>query len=273
MKWFLASGVAALLFFAALPRIAPAQVPVPGIGGGGGGGGTPRFTLEPRVWFPRLKGDITVIDNGIGEKVDFDDDLGLDDRELAPGGRFSLRVGEKSHIRIGYHRLEFEGRRTVERSIEFDGTIFDLSQGVRSELELDLFEAEFRTPIYGNEGFDLLVSLGVEAMNLDASLRGTEALSGERAKESVSELIPYPTVGLALVSAPTSRIGLFVEARGLTIGSAGNVLDAEAGLNIQLTRRVLLTGGYRLLRFDADIDDVEGDFQLDGGFAAITLRL
>ncbi len=63
-----------------------------------------------------------------------------------------------------------------------------------------------------------------------------------------------------------SRLGLFAEGRGLTIGGHGTLFDVAGGATVKLDERLRLNGGYRVIGYDYQLTGLNAiDADPNGG--------
>lgn len=228
----------------------------------------PAIEIEPRYWFPGFELEALIEEDDIGTKIDFDEDLGMDDENFA-GGRIKLFTGDDSWIRIDYVPIEYDGDDVLKRRIDFNGETYTVGSRVLSEFNLE----------YGRFGWgwqfiniDDCVKLGTlleaKIFNLETQIATANGLIDE--KEDF--LFGLPTVGAILDIDPIDEINIFAELSGIKAGSYGYMYDAEAGVKIIPIDNVTVTGGYRIVKFNIEAGDNEAMMQLNGPFVGVSVR-
>src|SRR5947209_753526 len=91
-------------------------------------------------------------------------------------------------------------------------------------------------------------------------------------RETEKFAIALPSIGLAIDWSPHPVVDLFAEVSGLTLGDRGHVVDAEAGVRVNLTRFFAIIGGYRLFEVRGEEDSSFARLRLSGPFVGATLR-
>ena len=244
-----------LVLFVALPGVAEAQ----------------RIELDGRYWIPEVSARAKIEGGPLpGTEFDFVKDLGIDDEPL-PDLRLSIFTGPNSKLRLGYTHAAFEGDTIIGRTIQFNGTDYPASTRVVSELDLHylrlgwiwqlpVIPGKLRAgPVLEAKGF--LVEATLKAPATTPPLRETEKFA-----------IALPSLGLAIDWSPHPVVDLFAEVSGLTLGDRGHVVDAEAGVRVNLTRFFAIIGGYRLFEVRGEEDSSFARFRLSGPFVGATLR-
>lgn len=227
--------------------------------------------LEGRYWFTDLTSSIKAESRSIpGTDIDFDEDLGLD-ADDSPEARLTFFTGPFSRIRLAYTRLNFEGDKTLSRTVTFEGETFTANTRVASELELHygrlgwLFQPVVLPGILRFGGL-----LELKGFFIDASLR-TRDVSPE-VRESVRFPLVLPTIGLALDVTALPKLHLFAEASGLPAGDYGHIVDAEVGVRFIPIRFFSLSAGYRIFDIRAGDDDNFAKLRIFGPFVGASVR-
>src|SRR2546426_2674192 len=95
--------------FVALPSVAAAQ----------------RIALDASAWVPSVMAAEAKVEGGAlpGTAFDFKKDLGIDDEPLADL-RLSVFTGPNSRLRLAYTRASYAGDTIIDRTIQFNGSVF-----------------------------------------------------------------------------------------------------------------------------------------------------
>lgn len=225
--------------------------------------------VEGRYWFANLDASTRVESSSIpGTRIDLGQDLDVDDESI-PEVRLTFSTGLNSKLRLAYLQGNFDGATTLGQSIQFSGTTFGAN--TRVDTELDLY--------YGRIGWTWqfpvvpgIFRIGplVEAKGLviDATIRSP----GTGLRESGLLPMAFPTVGAMLSVTPIAALEIFAEVSGMTFGSFGHVVDAEAGLRFIPIRFLTLSAGYRLFDVRIEYDDDFGKLKLAGPFVGASFR-
>jgi hypothetical protein len=219
-------------------------------------------------WFPGLDGDLRVDDSGIrGTEIDLESDLDIDD-ESYPIIEAFVGLGNH-HLSLSYYNADYSGTNTLTEDINFAGRTFTANNPINSSLEYDVYDVMYRYDLLDLEnvlaGFSLGIVGRVEVFDGEVEL--TSLALTER--ESVTA--PIPGLGLNL------HVGILadiLEGRVLVTGmgySDGTMLDGQADISFTPFPFLDIHGGYRIFIVDADIDDVEFDYDTSGPYVAVTL--
>ena len=231
----------------------------------------PKFEFEGRYWITDLTASIKNTEFGVGTRVDFTSDLGLDDENL-PELRFTWYTGPKSRLRLAYTQVEYSGDENLDRTIEFGGETFTTGTRVETDLDvkylrlgwawqfIDLAKGRVRLgPLLEAKGF--WVDTSLEAPDLVPSI-----------EESVEAVGGLPTVGAILDINPHRAVDVFAEVSGMYAGKYGYALDGEVGVKIIPIKNLSILGGWRIIDFKIEDDPDFVKLELTGPFIGATWR-
>jgi hypothetical protein len=232
-------------------------------------------------WFSRADG-MLIVGDPIPEfplairELDLQDTLNLDTDETVFWGQASLHFGRDRRWMIGggySGPFRYEGR-TEPLQIAFRDRVFEGQ--IESDARFHIFEI--------NSGYDVsrgdrhAVTLGVSTRIFDvrASLEGTatdpDTGNTEQRRERVTALVPIPGPALGLRLDASERLFIRGRASGIWLGNWGHFVDASAEVGYDISRNLGVFAGYRWLRAEADVSDIEFDLTLDGIYAGAEIR-
>lgn len=230
-----------------------------------------KVEFEGRYWITDLTAEAKVTENGIGTKINFQDDLGVGDENF-PEGRFTWYPGPNSKIRLAYTRIAYDGDKNVEKTIEFAGETYTVGTRVITDLEfqylrigwiwqfVNLKNGMFKVGTM-LEGKLAWIDASLEAPNVEPAIRESESLWGG-----------LPTLGIAADINPHPMFAIFGELSGMTAGKYGYFVDGEAGIKIIPMRNVSVMGGYRVFDIKAEDDPDFAKLKISGFFSGVTVR-
>ncbi|MHC4944007.1 MAG: porin family protein [Planctomycetota bacterium] len=234
---------------------------------------SPMFELEGFFWAPDLDMEAKAVDTGpggieIGEKIDVVEDLGVDDDEFI-GGRLKWFTGDNSWIRFEYIPIDYDSDELITRTFTFNGNIYPVNTRVITDLELEYMRLGWGWQFIAiGDTFKAGTLLEAKGYLIDASLDAPDV----NIHDSDSFDIVLPTVGLVANFTPLEMLEIFGEASGISAGSYGWSVDAEAGVKFVPIEMVTIFAGYRYLTFDLEVDDDEADVDLTGPYAGVSVR-
>jgi hypothetical protein len=219
-------------------------------------------------WFPSFSGNVKVDAEGLtGTNIDLENDLGMDE-ESYPVVEAFIGAGNH-HLSAAYFKADYSGTATLTRDINFNGITFPVGALTASSLEYDAYDVMYWYDIIDLENFLAGGSLGivgrVEVFDGDISIQTTGLA------EKVGFTAPIPQLGLNFhVGVLADILELRLLGTGMAIGG-GTVFDGLAELSLTPIPFIDIHGGYRTFIIDADIDDVEFDYDTSGPYVALTL--
>jgi len=242
--------------FVALPSVAAAQ----------------RIALDASAWVPSVMAAEAKVEGGAlpGTAFDFKQDLGIDDEPLADL-RLSVFTGPNSRLRLAYTRASYAGDTILDRTIQFNGSVFPASTRVVSDLDLHYARLGWiwQLPVIPDK---LRVGPVVEAKAFVASATLDAPATTPRLRETERVAVVIPSAGLALDLSLHPLIDLFAEGSALTLGDRGRVIDAEAGVRVHLVKFLTMIAGYRFFEVRGEEDHSFARLQLSGPFVGVTFR-
>lgn len=216
------------------------------------------------VWYPELKGDVS-LDQGViqGTLVDFDDGIDVD-QEVVPNLRARVQAGPVA-LQAEYLDLDYSSD-VLRQTITFGGQTFTASLPVDSTLELLVASVKAKIGLAGLGPVAVGVVVGVNYFDF----RGRISALGLSAEETLDS--PFPVIGaIATLHQPLGEdvaiigevmvTGLDVDAFDVN----GRYLDGEARAGLQFSA-FKVGVGYRLIDVDVEEDDFVWDFSLGGAF-------
>jgi hypothetical protein len=225
--------------------------------------GTNAFALvdvEGRYWITTM--DDEVKSGTAGTTINFIDDLGVDDKENFFDVRATLELGSHK-LRYGFMPLSWKGTKTISQNIVFNGQTFTATDTVNSELDIAYHRLGYEYDIIDVLNNRLGVIFEVKYFDIDASLTATGL------NENASVKAPVPTIGIAAQAGLPFLLSVGGEITGMSLGSSAWIVDAEAGVNFKPAPFVVVSGGYRLLRFHLDYNDDLADISVQGPFVML----
>lgn len=231
----------------------------------------PKFEIEGRYWITDLDGEIRYTDSGIGTKVDFEEDLGLDD-EGYPELRVSWLIGPKSRLRLAYTQTAYSGDGNINQVIVFGGETFPVGTRVKTDVDVKYLRLgwvwQFINVADGRVKIGTLVE--VKGFSVDISLDAPDLIPP--IKESVDAVGAFPTVGVVLDIHPHKLVNIFAEASGIYAGKYGYSYDAEAGVEITPIKNLGIIGGWRILDFKIEDDPDFAKLKVSGPYVGAVWR-
>ncbi len=218
-------------------------------------------------WFPSLDGTMRVDEaNIIGDTIDFENDLGIEDEDY-PSGEVFVGLG-RHHLSLTYTNIDYSGSKTLTKEIVFKGETYVINSLVTSSIEYQMIDFHYQYDFLNLEnvlaGFSLGGVLQVKYLDGEVSLKDTF-------DEKEDFTIPIPMVGLNLHIGLISDI-LEARLRGTAMSYSGNTIyEIMADISLTLLPFIDIHGGYKTFVIDIDEDDVMFDSDMSGPYVALTV--
>lgn len=219
------------------------------------------------------------IASGGGTRVDFVQDLGVEDKGFAEF-RAVLKPGRKHKIRFGYERIKYDEQgKVLQRTILFRGVTYNVNVPVNAELKWDLYrfgyEWDFITMRRGFVGVFADIKYNKVAASLESPLRS----------EATEANAPVPTIGGIARGYLGDYASITAEFTGLKIdrtkdapagsddrGFRGKFFDFDIYGQVNVNRHLGGQVGYRAVTVDYLVDDDEGEMVLNGAYFGGVVR-
>jgi outer membrane protein len=205
--------------------------------------------------------------NSVGGTVDIDSDLGLDD-SVEFSGEIAFNLGN-SRLSLNLLPMGFSGGGRLSEAVVIDDVTFAEDVAVQTDLNIDLYDIGYTYYFVNIDDMPTRLQLGLEAA---VKIADTEfKLTSDGASESVSAIVPIPTVGgrariaLADFLGLTGRIG-YMEYSG------NHFMDAEAQIEYSPLPLIGIYVGVRYFDLKIDEEDIYIDTQLSGPYGGLMVR-
>lgn len=213
------------------------------------------------IWQAEISGDVQ---DGT-TKIDTEDDIGLED-DNNNYFYFALEhpIPVLPNIKLQHTRLTVDGDNLLTRNIDFNGTVFPVSDNVSAEADLTHTDVTLYYEVLDN-WVSLDLGLSVRLFDGFVEIQSTT----DSAREDLDAPIPM-LYGKARFDLPLTGLSVDAEANG--VGYGGNtLLDASVRLAYESSIGLGVEAGYRSMVLDID-EDIEGDIDLSGFFAGINFH-
>lgn len=214
-------------------------------------------------------GEFAVTGGGLpGSTVDLDDDLGFDDSEEY-NLEAALQLGD-FRLFAAYLPINFSGNGILKETIDFDGETFVAGSHVKSDINIDIYEAGLAWYLVNFDDLPARVQFGPElaVKYVDASIDMADS-TGLNVSESITA--PIPTVGVRGRVAVADLLGVVGRAGYMEYGD-NSFFDVDAQVEFSPLPMVGVFAGYRYLDIDIDEDDFLIDTSFKGPYAGAMIR-
>lgn len=217
------------------------------------------FELEGGpVW--QTKNDVQIPGN-TGTEFSFKD---LTGNGPYAAGRFTFdwNLLARHGLRLEIAPLRIDGEGMLDKTVNFAGTTFSSGTPTEGKYKFDTYRVSYRYLFLKNRSWRLRV--GATLLVRDAKIELEQA--GRRASDSNVGLAPLLNVSTTWAFA--RRWAVIFDFEGLA-GGPGRALDLALKLRYDLTDRLSVGGGYRMLEGGVDGDDVYNFSWFNYGFATV----
>jgi hypothetical protein len=227
-----------------------------------------RIRVEYREYRPSLTG-MFQLGNGVtaGSEVDLEDDLGItDQRSWEIHGAIQFRPGHK--IRFSYTHVDYDANvPELDQALTIGDTRFARFSSLTSSAKGAFYTAEYEWDfVKGSRGY-LGALLGAKALDVDWLILSPPS---QREADTLRSIVP--SIGAA-GRVYAGRLSLDGEISGLTIGSLGSTFEAQASARVNISDRLALQGGYRLIKQNGEKDLDSGNMRMSGFTFGVELSL
>lgn len=180
---------------------------------------------------------------GIGTFVDFENDLGLEERKAVPQLKFGWRISDRWRFETDYFRTKRDKDTTLGRTVSFGDQTFSLSTNIHSSFTFEDARVAVGYSFFRTKDKEVGVGLGIHQTKLEASLE-----TGTGQAQRASKSAPLPTMTVYSMVALTDRWLLSMRIDRLAAGSGdtdGSVSNTGFDFIYQPWRNVNLGIGYR----------------------------
>lgn len=220
-----------------------------------------------REWLARLDGTVKAQGQSIpSTTIDIDDELGLDEAEVANEIQLSLRLPVIGRFTGGYWWVDFKGDEVLERTIVFNDNAYLVGTRVKTELELDVFylNYEFVLPLplgFGEQfGIDVGLIVGVRGILAEGAIDNEFFSDRETAEGGL------PVVGGHVAIQVTPFLRGDAEVLGLAYSTRDRraaYLEGYGEVVVQPWKGLFAGIGYKYVRVDLEDHSSDPEFDVD----------
>jgi len=231
--------VIALLFLAALPLVRAQDA---------GDLDNYKFRVEGSWWLTHPTGYFGL--NGSNNYVNFNQDFGFKNNSTFTG-KIDYRFRRKHHFLLNVTPIYESRSATLNRTIIFDGQTFNIGAEATASVRTWNVAPGYEYDIIRRDHGFLGLEIDVNMIDTRAALSAAANVNAEQAAVSGSKSIfaPLPAVGPVFRWYPlhdSNRLSIDGSVRGMPFFGYGNYVSAQGGLNIGLTKHLMLRGGYQM---------------------------
>lgn len=224
---------------------------------------TADWWVDVGSYFPDRKltlsvdGTVGGIDN---EEHEFDQKLGLSEREPLFEAQIGWQFGEKWGVAVQYFESSRKNKLTLEEDIEWEDVVHEVGAEVTGGTKMSVTRVVFSRRFYNSGPHDFSLAAGVHLLDISAFIAGQARLddmSTEYRKSQSSASAPLPNVGAWYRYSPSKKWLFSVRADWLeaTIDdTSGQILNLMGEVNYSLFDNVGIGLGYQRFSIDVSLD-------------------
>ena len=205
----------------------------------------------------------------LGSNVNFEDDFGLTkDREVARA-RLSFLIGESQGLEIDGYSFNRSATKTLDRTIVYDGSTFDVDAQVHGKLDMDFASVAWRWWIPAGDAVIARAETDAPHVGVAGEIAGTATLNGDeqfvRTDESASAWAPLVELGWR--HAFSDRARLYADISGVYKSSgsiSGHIYNGALGFEYFPWQAIGfgVEYGAQRIKIDADKSNFNGELNI-----------
>jgi hypothetical protein len=218
---------------------------------------TDRFTIELGAFYSRSTTEASLgpSSGGTGVTVNFEDTLGLEDRNWVGIGGFLWRISERWRLEVDYFQLGRDATRTLAAEVTWGDQTFPAGQTVNSSYDFSDIRVSGGYSFFKRRDKEVGVGFGVHVAKIEASLQSTGGVA-----EASDVTAPLPVLNLYGAFALTSEWALRFRIDWLSLNYdiySGDIRNTTIDVLYRPFRNVGFGVGMRNLGLNVEIDDPE----------------
>lgn len=190
---------------------------------------------------------------GTGVVVDFENTLGLEDRNLSAIGGFVWRISDRWRLEVDYFSLNRDATRTLGTQVEWGNQVFPVGTTVESRYDFSDIRVSGGYSFFKRRDKELGVGLGLHVAGIKTSLQAAGI-----GAESTDVTAPLPVLNFYGTFALTNEWAVRMRVDWLSLNYdiySGDLRSTAIDVLYQPFRRVGFGFGLRTFVLDVEIDD------------------
>ena len=208
-----------------------------------------------------------------GTPYSAEQDFGMPDKVRQLRAEFTIRMRERSRLRVGALDLSRQGSAVINQQIRFGNQVYQAGERVNSTFDFRMFDFTYTYSFIRNDRFELGPGLGLHFVQTEA----TALVPTRQSREAFTGAGPYATLALDGSWRFTRRFSFNAryQTLDLTISDVtANIYELNANVQFRFHRNLAVGAGYQKhsIHLDAPKSDPGGVLQFDVGGPEIFLR-
>lgn len=230
-----------------------------------------RFYLSLGAYHADSEADARIdgADGTIGSDVNFEDDFGLTKGRTVGRARFGFLIGDSQGIEVDAYRFHRNATKTLDRTITYDGSVFDIDASVRGELDLDFASVAWRWWLPAGDKDVWGIGLGGGYYRIAGEVSGQGSLNGQTQQLDLRDSASAwaPLVELGWRHAFSERARLYADISGVRKNSGsltGHIYNLSVGFEYFPWQNIGFGAEYgaQRIKIEAEKRDFDGEINV-----------
>lgn len=203
--------------------------------------------------------------SGDNQDYEFDQQLGVRDRDPLFEGQIGWQFGEKWGVAAQFFETSRRSSATLEDDIEWEDVVYEVGANISAGTDLSVTRLVFSRKFMDNGPHDLRLAAGLHLLDLGAFISGQariDDMTSEDRRSANSVSAPLPNIGAWYRYSPNEKwlFSVRVDWLEATVDDiSGSITNLMAGVNYSLFDNFGIGIGYQ--RFGIDIDIKESNWR------------
>lgn len=236
--------------------------------------GEETFAISAGVFLPKIDSKISADNDilGIGDIIDLEDDLDLDENNNTFWGSAYWRFKPKHRLSVGYYQMKRNASATAKTDLIIGDEIYPAGASLSTEFSMQVLPITYSYSFMKREKFEFGMSFGLHWNTVNFEVQGSASLGGQDANASVTAkaLAPMPLLGLwyDYHFTPKFSAGVHGEVFALDISDdtfafSGTITNLRLSTEYWFFNNVALGAALNWFALDVDVEDSEWKGTLD----------
>ena len=208
---------------------------------------------------------------GLGTVIDYQRDLGGENRDTIPRIDAYYRFNERHRIDFTSFSIDRKGSRTLAIDITIGGEDYSVNETVESDIKYTLYKLAYAYSFYHSPKVELSITAGLNVTSYDLSFSSS---TGDKA-ESAGFTAPLPMFGLRMGYAITPKwsVQYVVESFFIEFEDKlkGSLVNYELNTEYRLFKNFAIGAGLARMGTNIEVNDDDWKGQVSDSYRGYTL--
>ena len=191
---------------------------------------------------------------GVGARIDFEDQLGLENREAVPRIDGYYRFNKHHRVDFSYWKIDREATRTVAEEISIGDITIPANATVQTHFDSDTFKLAYGYSPYNVPKVELGLIVGLHVTSIDLAVTD---VSGAAGSEQADAPVPLPVVGFYLRYHIGSKWRFIANNQWFALSYGdydGSLTDLRVAIEHHTFKNAGFGFGFNRIAFDLEVD-------------------